>query len=128
MAAVNGFFTARTLAKMYGAIANGGEFEGHQILSADTIADFSRTQVTTRDYVLFLSMRWRTGYHRAFTAGRQPPNGFGHFGFGGSGAFADLDTGVSVALTLNRVATSTPVADIRLARIGAAALKAGRRR
>ncbi|HUW04583.1 MAG TPA: serine hydrolase domain-containing protein [Acidimicrobiales bacterium] len=128
MAALNGFFTARSLAKMYGAIANGGEFGGHRLLGPDTIADFARTQVTTRDYVLLFSMRWRTGYHRAFTAGRQPPNGFGHFGFGGSGGFADLDTGMSVALTLNRVTPTTPVADIRLARIGAAALKAGRRR
>jgi len=128
MAAINGFFTARSLAKMYGAIANGGEFEGNRILGSDTIADFARTQVTTRDYVIFLSMRWRTGFHRAFTTGRQPQNGFGHFGFGGSGGFADLDTGVSVALTLNRVTTTTPVADIRLARIGAAALKVGRRR
>jgi CubicO group peptidase (beta-lactamase class C family) len=128
MAAVNGFFTARSLARMYGAIANGGEFEGRRILDAATIAEFSRTQVFTRDYVIFFSMRWRTGFHRAFTFGRQPPRGFGHFGFGGSGAWADPDTGLSVALTLNRVATTTPVADIRLARIGGAAWKAARRR
>ncbi len=128
MAAVNGFFTARSLASMYGAIANGGVFGGRKILDAATIEEFSRIQVFTRDYVILLPMRWRTGFHRAFTFGRQPPRGFGHFGFGGSGAWADPDTGLSVALTLNRVVTTTPVADIRLARIGSAAWKAARRR
>lgn len=128
MAAVNGFFTARSLARMYGAIANGGTFNGQRILSPEAIADFSRTQVTGRDYVILLPMRWRTGYHRAFTFGRQPPTGLGHFGFGGSGAWADLDSGLSVALTLNKMSVSTPVADVRLARIGGAAWKAAKRR
>ena len=65
----------------------------------------------------------------AFTTGRnQPKAGFGHFGYGGSGAWADLDTGMSIALTLNKIVVTTPVADVRLAKIGAAAWKAAQRR
>jgi len=128
MGAVNGFFTARSLATMYAILANGGEVAGRRYLSQATVDDLTRTQVRTRDYVLKIPMRWRTGYHRAFTTGRQPKAGLGHFGYGGSGAWADPLTGMSVALTLNKLAISTPVADVRLAKIGGAALDAAQQR
>jgi CubicO group peptidase (beta-lactamase class C family) len=126
MAAVNGFFTARSLAAMYGILANGGEYGGRRYLQQSTVDDLSRVQVTTRDYVLQIPMKWRTGYHRAFTTGRQPKAAFGHFGYGGSGAWADPETGLSVALTLNKLSLTTPVADVRLAKIGGAALQLAR--
>jgi CubicO group peptidase (beta-lactamase class C family) len=55
------------------------------------------------------------------------PNAFGHFGFGGSGAWASPDDDLSVAFVCNRVA-GTPFGDFRMLRIGAAALRAARAR
>ena len=48
------------------------------------------------------------------------PNGFGHFGFGGSGAWADPDNDLAVAFVCNRVA-GTPFGDMRFLQIGAQA-------
>ena len=45
-------------------------------------------------------MKWRLGYHLAATTRGIIPNGFGHFGFGGSGAWADPDNDLAVALRL----------------------------
>ena len=68
-------------------------------------------------------MRWRLGYHLAATTRGIIPNGFGHFGFGGSGAWADPDNDLAVAFVCNRVA-GTPFGDTRLLRIGARAREA----
>ena len=67
-------------------------------------------------------MRWRLGYHMAATTRGVRPRGFGHFGLGGSGAWADPDLGLSVAMTCNRMA-GTPFGDQRLLKVGAAAVK-----
>ena len=42
-----------------------------------------------RRMVIPIDMRWRLGYHGVYTTRGFPRNGFGHFGFGGSGAWAD---------------------------------------
>lgn len=121
--AVNGVFTARDLATMYSALANGGSVDGVELLSRRTAHDVGRVQTRTRDYVLGFNMRWRLGYHQAFTTGRMPRRGFGHFGFGGSGAWADPSTGLSLGFVTNRVGSATtPIGDVRLARLGGAAL------
>jgi CubicO group peptidase (beta-lactamase class C family) len=72
-------------------------------------------------------MRWRLGYHMAGTTRGILPNGFGHFGYGGSGAWADPDRNLAVALVVNRVA-GTPFGDLRMLRIGAAAVRAAEAR
>ena len=74
-------------------------------------------------------MRWRLGYHQAFTLGGRPAwTAFGHYGYGGSGAFADPETGMSLAFVTNRMGSiTTPVGDLRLPRLGAAALGVVRR-
>jgi CubicO group peptidase (beta-lactamase class C family) len=72
-------------------------------------------------------MRWRLGYHLAATTAGVLPRGFGHFGFGGSGAWGDPATGLACALVLNRV-TGTPFGDARFLRIGGATVRAARRR
>ncbi len=125
--AANGVFTARDLARMYAGLATPEAFDGAPLVSAETLAEATRIQTTERDAVLGFPMRWRLGYHLAATTAGVPPRGFGHFGFGGSGAWADPDSGLAVALVLNQVAGS-PVGDTRLLRIGGAALRAARRR
>ena len=127
MPAANGVFTARALAKMYSALANRGSVDGVTVLSPETLHEAGRVQNRHRDYVLGLPMRWRLGYHQAFTVGRPARKAFGHFGYGGSGAWADPETGLSLAFVTNRLGSvTTPVGDIRLPRLGAAALSVAR--
>ena len=123
MPAANGVFTARSLAKMYAALATDGSVDGVQVLSPETLREAGRVQNRSRDYVLGLPMRWRLGYHQAFTIGRPARKAFGHFGYGGSGAWADPETGMSLAFVTNRLGSvTTPVGDVRLPRLNAAAL------
>jgi CubicO group peptidase (beta-lactamase class C family) len=126
--AANGTFTARSLAKLYSAIANDGEHDGVRILSPGRVAKIAERQSSGRDYCIHIDMQWRLGYHRAFVAGRQPKGAFGHFGLGGSGAWADPRRQLAVAFVTNDMGyATTPFGDLRLARLGAAALKAAGR-
>jgi CubicO group peptidase (beta-lactamase class C family) len=121
--AINGYFTARSLARLYAALAGNGVFEGTRFLSVETLRRATRIQSTGRDLVVGFPMRWRLGYHLAATTRGVLPNGFGHFGFGGSGAWADPDRNLAVAFVCNRVA-GTPFGDTRLLRVGAEARRA----
>ena len=127
--AANGTFTARSLAKLYAAFADDGQHNGVRILSPGRTAIMSEQQWEGRDYCIHIDMKWRLGYHRAFVAAlRQPRTGYGHFGLGGSGAWADPERRLSVAFVTNDMGfATTPFGDTRLARIGAAALKSARR-
>jgi CubicO group peptidase (beta-lactamase class C family) len=125
--ALNGCFTARSLARMYAALAGGGELDGRRFLSLETLRRATEVQTTARDVVVGFPMRWRLGYHMAATTRGVLPHGFGHFGFGGSGAWADPDRNLSVAMVCNRVA-GTPFADTRMLRIGAAVVRCADRR
>jgi len=80
-----------------------------------------------RDAAVMFDMRWRLGYHMAATTAGILPRGFGHFGFGGSGAWGDPDSGLAVAMVLNQVA-GTPFGDTRFLRVGGAAVRAAKRR
>jgi len=123
MPALNGVFTARALARLYGALANGGELDGVRIIDAAMLPIISQQQVEGLDRALFSPMRWRLGYHQPYVlARRRPRQAFGHFGFGGSGAWADPARNLSVALTVN-AGSGTPWGDMRILKVGAAALK-----
>ena len=125
--AINGVFTARALAQMYSAIATGGIQHGVKFLSPETIERAGRIRTRSRDVVIGWPMRWRLGYHMAATTRGVRPRGFGHFGLGGSGAWADPELELSVAMTCNRMA-GTPFGDQRLLRVGAAAVRGARAR
>ncbi len=56
-----------------------------------------------------------------------PRHAFGHFGFGGSGGWADPSRDLAVALIVNS-GMGTPFGDLRIARIGGAALAAANAR
>ena len=121
--AANGHFTARSLAKMYAMIANGGELDGMRLLSRATVTEIGQVQNRGRDKVLFVPMQWRLGYHRAFVLGTRVPAAFGHYGYGSSGAFCDPSRNLAVAMTVNSGAAS-PSAYTRLPRVAGAALRA----
>jgi CubicO group peptidase (beta-lactamase class C family) len=114
MPAVNGVISAVALADMYAPLANGGG----DFLSAESVHELGRVQVRSADAVLGLPMRWRLGYHQAFGAGRGAPMAFGHYGYGGSGGWADPATGMSLGFVTNRIGSlTTPLGDLNLFRL-----------
>jgi CubicO group peptidase (beta-lactamase class C family) len=118
MPAVNGTFSADGLARMYCALANGGSDAGVRLLSSNRTQEIGRVQLRSTDAVLGLRMRWRLGYHQAFGAGAAAPKAFGHYGFGGSGGWADPSIGLSVGFVTNRIGSlSTPLGDLTLFRL-----------
>jgi CubicO group peptidase (beta-lactamase class C family) len=118
----NGLFTARSLARMYAALAGGGEIDGVRLLSEETLTKATQRQDPTAVHsVIPFDMRWRLGYHGVATTRGFPRHAFGHFGFGGSGAWADPSRELAVALIVN-CGIGTPFGDTRTARISGAAL------
>lgn len=115
--AANGFFTARSLAALYAVYAGRGRLGDTRLLSPATVAAVEEVQNDTRDLVLVFPMRWRLGYHRVMTSRGPLDEAFGHFGFGGSGGWADTSRDLAVAMVCNR-GTGTPVGDLRLMRLG----------
>ena len=114
MPAVNGTFSADGLARLYGELAAGGG----SLLSAATTRELGRVQVRTADAVLGFRMRWRLGYHQAFAAGKDSSKAFGHYGYGGSGGWADPTLGLSLGFVTNRIGSfSTPLGDLTLMRL-----------
>ncbi|QNI06755.1 beta-lactamase family protein [Mycobacterium kubicae] len=101
MPAANGVVTARALARMYGAIANGGEIDGIRFLSRDLVAGLTGRKSLRRDANLFLPLSFHLGYH-CLPFGNVMP-GFGHVGMGGSVGWADPETGMSFAYVHNRL-------------------------
>jgi CubicO group peptidase (beta-lactamase class C family) len=102
----NGHFTAHGLARMYGALANGGVIDGVRLVSADRVKDMYRLMTDEMDVVLGMPRRKGIGFmlggvERSVTGGRRSV--FGHGGAGGSIALADPDVGLGVAVTLNKM-------------------------
>ncbi|MGV0742669.1 esterase/beta-lactamase LipL [Mycolicibacterium sp. XJ870] len=100
--AANGVATARGLAKMYGAIANGGRFDGAQFLSAPTVAGLSGKPNLRPDRNLVVPLAFHLGYH-SVPFGVMP--GFGHVGLGGSVGWADPASGLAIGFVHNRLLT-----------------------
>ena len=123
----NGAFTARSLARMYAGLVSPDAFPAPPLVSAATLARATEVQTTARDAVVGFPLQWRLGYHLAATTRGVLPAGFGHFGYGGSGAWGDPESGLAVGFVVNRVA-GTPFADTRFLRIGTAAVRSADRR
>jgi CubicO group peptidase (beta-lactamase class C family) len=124
--AANGLFTARSLARMYAMLASGGELDGVRLLSRSTLERATQIQEKTRSQrVIPIDMRWRLGYHAVTTTLGIPRNAFGHFGFGGSGGWADTHRELAVGLIVNS-GMGTPLGDLRIASVGGAALQGAR--
>ncbi len=121
--AANGCFTARSLARLYACLGAGGTLDGVKLLSDKTIARATEVQNTRPDVVIIFPMSWRLGYHLAFSSAGSPERGFGHNGFGGSGAWADPDRELSAAMTLNALSAGLQ-GDPRFLEVGGAAMTA----
>jgi CubicO group peptidase (beta-lactamase class C family) len=107
--AANGVVTARGLARMYGAIANGGEIDGTRFLSRELVAGLTGQRSLRPDRNLFVPLAFHLGYH-SLPFGNVMP-GFGHVGLGGSVGWADPAEGVAFALVHNRLLTPFVMTD-----------------
>jgi CubicO group peptidase (beta-lactamase class C family) len=121
--AANGFFTARSLAKLYALLAHGGQADGVRLLSPQTLEKIAVVHSRGPDHVLVVPMGWRLGYHSAFSTRGTVPGAFGHFGFGGSGGWADPRRDLALAMVCNS-GTGTPIADLRMAELSTAVARA----
>jgi CubicO group peptidase (beta-lactamase class C family) len=121
--AANGQFTARSLARMYALLAGEGELDGVRLVSSERVREIGAVTSRARDRVLFIPMHWRMGYHRVFTLGARVPAAFGHYGYGGSGAFCDPSRNLAVALIQNG-GSGTPMGNSSMPRIAQATIRA----
>jgi CubicO group peptidase (beta-lactamase class C family) len=106
--AANGVVTARGLARMYGAIANGGRIDGTRFLSRELAAGLSGRRSLRPDGNLLIPLAFHLGYHRLpFDA----IPGFGHVGLGGSLGWADPDSGLAFGFVHNRLLSPFVIID-----------------
>lgn len=101
--AANGVCTARGLARVYGAIANGGRLDGTRLLSPELVSGLTGRPSLRPDLNLFLPLAWHMGYHAVPIPGVLP--GFGHAGMGGSIGWADPAGGMAFGFVHNRLLT-----------------------
>ena len=121
--ALNGHFDAVSLAAMYAMLAGGGQLGGVRILSEETVRKAAEVQNNQRDRVVVVTMQWRLGYHRPPILQKQLHRAYGHFGFGGSGGWADPEHDLALAMVCNR-GGGTPIGDLRILRLSQAAARA----
>jgi CubicO group peptidase (beta-lactamase class C family) len=107
--AANGVATARGLARMYGAIANGGVIDGTRFLSEGVVEQLTGRPSLHPDGSIVLPMSFNLGYH-SLPLGNVLP-GFGHVGLGGSLGWADPATGLAFGFVHNRLLTPMVVGD-----------------
>jgi CubicO group peptidase (beta-lactamase class C family) len=105
-----GIGTARALAVMYDALANGGSRQGRRIVSEESVATFAAETRRGPDLVLLLETRYGLGYQRPTPFSELGPSdaAFGHAGLGGSVGFADPERRVSVGYVANQLEFPAP--------------------
>jgi CubicO group peptidase (beta-lactamase class C family) len=102
--AMNLHATADGIARVFGAVANGGELHGVRLLSSAAITAMTEVQCERVDLLLGFAVPWARGVALNATGifGANP-RAFGHTGWGGSFGYADPATGVGAAYVMNRM-------------------------
>ncbi len=104
--AANGHATARALARLYGALARGGEVvDGYRVLTPKSIAQCHTEQSSGPDEVLFISTRFGLGFMMSQPGAMLGPNerSFGHPGAGGSLGYADPAAKIGFGYVMNKM-------------------------
>lgn len=98
-----GTMSARAAARLYAALL--GHIRGMRLLSDEQLAAVAEVAYIGPDRVMEMdNVSWSLGYSpsRPGGAASRPGSTFGMVGANGSAAYADIDTGVAVALMRNR--------------------------
>jgi len=105
IAAANGHSTARALARLYGALACGGDVDGVHVLSAESIERCHTVQSDGEDAVLLRPSRFGLGFMlpQPGMAHARNPRNFGHAGAGGSLSYADPDARIGFSYVMNKM-------------------------
>ena len=101
----NGHSNARALARLFGALANGGSLDGALVLGPETIARAYAIESDGEDLVLGRPNRFGLGFQLTIPGVRPLGPGahsFGHYGNGAILGFADPDRGIGFGYTCNR--------------------------
>lgn len=99
----NGHGTARGIARIYAALADGGAIDGVEILSPAMLAEATTEHSFGPDRILERESRFALGFQLPQAERRLGPNdhAFGHFGAGGSLGFCDPQARVAFAYVTN---------------------------
>lgn len=108
LVSLGGIGSARSLAKFYALLANGGELAGRRFFSRKTISWMSQTLVDGMDQIFEFPTAFSAGFMKDAAATTRRifgPSGtaFGHPGAGGSHAFADLEHELAFAYVMNQM-------------------------
>lgn len=98
LSSANGFSNARSLARLFGAVARG------DLLKPETLAQATAKRIEGVDEVLGVQARWGAGF-LLNTDGLYGPQAraFGHSGWGGSFVVVDPVAKAAIAYTMNRM-------------------------
>jgi CubicO group peptidase (beta-lactamase class C family) len=113
--AANGHGTAGALARIYAALANGGELDGVRVLESATIDLARREYSLGKDEVLPMVTRFGLGFALPTVEEPLGPNFdvLGHAGAGGSFGMADPERRMSFGYTMNLMHTGLWLVDPR---------------
>jgi len=110
----NGHSDARSLARLYGALARGGEVDGIRVLDGGLERCYTEQSKGT-DAVLNIPTRFSLGFMLSQPGAELGPNhhSFGHPGAGGSLGFADPDTKIGFGYVMNQMGSNVSLIDPR---------------
>lgn len=113
--AANGHGNARGLARLYGALARGGELDGFRVLSEEAIAAATEEQAYGEDAIMLITSRLGLGYMLDIPEMQISPSGrlFGHGGMGGSFGYADPDKRMGIGYAMNKMIMAPDLVDPR---------------
>jgi CubicO group peptidase (beta-lactamase class C family) len=115
LAAANGHTHATALARIYAALARGGELDGVRVLSRETIERSRRQESLGKDQVLPFETRFGLGF--MLPPPSEPlgpnPNVLGHGGAGGSLGIADPEAKLGFGYVMNLMHTGLWLVDPR---------------
>lgn len=96
--------SARGLARVYGALARGGELDGVRLVSPAAVARVSARVPLQMDAIVHKKMAWSLGFLREEAGVFSPgDSGFGHPGAGGALGWASPEHRLGMGYVLNRM-------------------------